>query len=303
LLSLALSLAAPAEVESEATYQGKPLTAWIDAMRHDLDPGYRRTAMEAVARFGGLAIPPLSRMLNQSEDAESARAATIVLIRIGPAGRTVVAERLAMEPKRSLLPVIDGISQSGVWAHAFVPYLRTLANSPEVSLIALRTLAQAEASPDPAAPDPLVERQWDGPGGSIYLTPLDCFVKDRFSSVRAGVSIPDGARVKDVGMTFKSASNDEVFWTPAGLLSEDVPGRRQYEAILPKIVTLGLTAVSYSILVERSAGNVASEYVLAAISPTEEGCEMVGARAVPAANPTGSVEVLTFARRASRKSR
>jgi hypothetical protein len=296
-LILCLCSAGADAADSQVTYQGKPLSVWLEAMRHDLDPDYRRQAMEAVTRFGGLAIPRLSEMLYRADDPEGIRIATITLIRMGPAGRTEVGERLTREPKRALLQVINGISQAGPWARSFVPHLRTLANSPEVSLIALRTLAQVDAEPGPAMPDPLVERQWDGPGGSIFLTPLDCFVKGRFSSVRAGLSLAKGATLKRVGMTFKSGlSSDEVFWTPVKPLAADRADRTQYEAVLPSINTLGLTTISYSILAETSAGDVATDYVLAAISPTEEGCLMVGARPLPLAYPEAKVDVILFSK-------
>lgn len=297
------SLARLALGDSQATYQGKPLSTWIVAMRHDLDPEYRHSAMEAVARFGALAIPRLTEMLNDNNDPEGMRAATMVLIRLGPAGRTVVGERLTKEPKGPLLYVIDGISQSGAWARAFVPHLRTLVNSPEISLIALRTLAQTEAAPDPAALDPLVERQWDGPGGSVFLTPLDCFVKDRFSTIRAGVSPSIGTTVRQVGVTFKSAQSDAVYWTPARLVSAQSTGRLEYEAFFPKINTLGLTTVSYSVLAETSVGEVESEYVPAAISPTEEGCVMAGARPVPPGYPKKAIKVLLRGKQGPSKSR
>ena len=293
-LLVGASLAVPVRADPQATYQGKPLSAWLDAMRNDLDPEYRRAAMQAVVQFGDLAIPRLSEMLNQDQDSDGLRSATIALIRIGPAGRAVVGERLTKDPKLPLLHVIDGISQSGVWARAFVSYLRTLANAPEVSLIALRTLAQAEGLPDLDTPDPLVERRSDGRGGSVFLTPLDCFVKDRFSSIRVGVSPADGATVRQVGLTFKGGRHDAVYWTPARPVSGADPGRLQYEAMLPKINSLGLTMVSYAILVETSVGDINSEDVLAAISPTEEGCVMVGARPVPQGFPSGTVSVLAL---------
>lgn len=303
-MCLCLTLAAALlRAETQATYQGKPLAAWIEAMRYDLDPDYRRAAMDAVAHFGALAIPRLSQMLNQDVDADSARIATMALIRVGPAGRSVVSDRLAREPKRPLIPVIDGISQSGSWARAFVPYLRTLVNAPEVSLIALRTLAQAESIPGPEAPNPQIERRFEGPGGSIFLTPVDCFVKGRFSSIRAGVSLPQGVTIKDVGLTFRSALNEAVYWTPARRLADDAAGRLQYEAFLPKIETLGLTTIAYSILVETSAGEVATDQVLAAISPSEEGCSMVGAAAAPEGHPATAVDVLLLSQRTGRKGR
>ena len=285
------------------TYKGKPLNVWLEEMRRDLDPDYRRAAMDAVVHFGGLAIPGLAEMLNQSEDSESVVLATIALIRIGPAGRGVVGDRLAKEPRGPLLPVINGIGQEGTWTHAFIPHLRTLANSPDVSLIALRVLAQAEAAPGPGALDPLIERRWDGPGGSVFVTPLDCLVKGRFSLIRAGVLPAGGALVRQVGVAFKSASRDEIYWTPAKEQTGDGSGRLGYEVLLPKIESLGLTTLSYSVLVETSVGNVASEYVPAAISPTEEGCLMIGARPVPSGLFKGTIQVFDLGKRPRAKSR
>ena len=139
--------------DGSPTYQGKPLSAWMDALSNDLDPAYRRAARDAVAHFGAQAVPGLVAILDRNQAGEPVVLATGALIRLGPAGRAIIgrwlADGLDSQNKRAralLFPIIQGIGESGPLAKSFIPHLRSLANVPDVSLLALRVLTQAQGN-------------------------------------------------------------------------------------------------------------------------------------------------------------
>ena len=292
---MCLSLGANTFGAPPRTYQGKPLPVWLGAMLYDLDPEYRRTSREAVVHFGGEAIPSLKRILDKNEEPEGVALATGALIRIGPAGRAIVASKLAtglLSPDRSaqaaLLHVIRGIGDAGPLARPFIPHLRTLVNSPEVSLIALRVLAQTDgaAASGPAA-GAMEDLESTGPGVTVSMTPYDCFVENRFGAIRARVRLASGVVARSVRLILKSALDaDAAYYTVARAVDGSVEGYQTYEAIMPKPL-LGATALSYQVSVETTNQvTVTTDAVTAGVATTEEGCALIGGRAVPEPVPS-----------------
>lgn len=294
--------------DGSPTYQGKPLSAWMDALSNDLDPLYRRAARDAVAHFGAQAVPGLVAILDRNQAGEPVVLATGALIRLGPAGRAIIGRRLAdgldSQNKRAralLFPIIQGIGQSGPLAKSFVPHLRSLANVPDVSLLALRVLTQAQGESAPSqdeaaavrAPDPIEAR---GGGVRVTLTPADCFVIDRFSSIRFLVTADPGVVVLEAHVIFNTAFGDASWMaTDASKTGGGAVDAVEYEGILPKPL-LEATAISYRVFVKTSQGSVITEVLVGGLSPSEEGCALVGGRAAAAGSPRGLIDVYRWKR-------
>lgn len=283
------------------TFQGKPLAVWLDAMLFDLDADYRRSARDAVSRFGADALPRLAEIIEKHEGPEGVALATGALIRMGPPGRAIVARRLAEglhSPNRSahtkLFHVIRGIGDAGALARPFVPHLRTLANSPDVSLIALRVLSQAESAGADRPDEAISDLEARGAGVTVSLTPHDCFVENRFAAIHARVLVSPGATIKRALVIFSTAHGEERYFVPAHPIGSTEGGRQAYEGILPKPI-LGATTVAYRVMVETTnMASVTTEEVVGGVSPTEEGCALIGATPAPEARPTKPLEVFAY---------
>lgn len=302
---LACLLAAPrAGAAPPRTYQGKPLSAWMDALSSDLDPNYRRAARDAVAQFGAEAVPGLVAILDRNAGPEPVALATGALVRLGPAGRAIVGRRLAngLNPKdtraRALLfPMIQGIGESGPLVKGFVSHMRSLANVPEVSLLALRVLTQAESAAalaqgaEGAAAQETADVTVTGAGIRLTLRPYDCFVVDRFSSIRFHIRADPGVVIRGAEVIFHNALGaDSWLALDASMTDGAEPGAVSYEGIMPKPL-LEATAISYRVFVRTNQGSVATDVMLGGLSPSEEGCALVGGRAAPAGSPKGLISV------------
>lgn len=284
------------------TFQGKPLSVWLDAMLLDLDPNYRRSARDAVSRFGSAALPKLAEIIEKDDEPEAVALASGALIRIGPAGRAIVAKKLAeglASPDRraqaGLFHLIRGIGDAGPLARPFIPHLRTLANSPEVSLIALRVLGQAESAETSPPGQALSDTEASGPGVTVSLSPRDCFVENRFSAIQARVSLAPGVVIKRARVIFSTAlGGEERYYVPASPIGSAQDGVQAYEGIIPK-PSLGVTTIAYQVLVETTnMGNVTTEEVVGGVSPTEEGCALIGATPVPEVKLTKDLKIFPF---------
>ena len=283
------------------TYQGRPLTVWLNAMSYDLDSEYRRAARDSVVHFGAAALPSLTDILTRNEEPEQVTLATGALIRIGAAGRAIVGERLAngllsSDPRlrASLFPMILGIGDAGPLARSFIPHLRSLANLPEVSMLSLRVLAQIEGAP---AQGSIESEQADlkasGPGVVVSLKPYDCFVMSRFGSIRFNVTLGSGAVVRNARVLFGTAASSDLVYVDATPVPSADANARTYEGVLPQPF-LGATAVSYQVSVETNQGRAVTDLVVGGVAPTEEGCALIGGRAVPASSVKGPIKVLSL---------
>lgn len=241
-----------------------------------------------MVRFGAAALPGLADILTRNEEAEQVALATGALVRMGAAGRAVVSEKLAKgllssDPRlrASLFPIIRGIGEAGPMAQPFIPHLRSLANLPEVSLISLRVLAQTEgALPSGSLESAPAALEASGPGVVVSLLPYDCFVMDRFASIRFDVALGPGAVVRVARVLFRSALSGNSFYVDATPVLTSGASPRTYEGILPK-PRLGATAISYQVSVETNQGRALTDTLVGGVAPTEEGCSLIGGRAVP----------------------
>jgi hypothetical protein len=293
LFGIAASVAPPAP-----TYRGKVLGQWLSEMADDLDPEYRRTALEAVLHFGNAALPQLTSMLSARAEPQALTQITTALVRLSPAGRAAVASYLAHGPHERLVYVIDAIGQSE-WAAAFVPYLRTLTSSPVTSMISLRVIAQTLSSAGNKASEEPSEGAWAGPGGEVFLKPLDCLVADRLSLVRAGVVPAQGATVSRVDLWFRTALQPTEFYVTGRPVGDPASARKDFDLGIPKPIfdaktmTFPVTVVTYWVVADTTAGQVRTDEVTVAVSPTEEGCRLLGAYPLPAWPYPGRISVLS----------
>jgi hypothetical protein len=108
-----------------------------------------------------------------------------------------------------------------------------------------------------------------------------------------------GATVSRVDLWFRTALQPTEFYVTGRPVGDPASARKDFDLGIPKPIfdaktmTFPVTVVTYWVVADTTAGQVRTDEVTVAVSPTEEGCRLLGAYPLPAWPYPGRISVLS----------